>query len=123
MFAPRLTFSESVDLEHPIVLLEPLAFLLNRMLEQICMRLSSRALALQELRLELELASVPPNDFDSTSAVAEHEVVRISDGSSRRTFTRKLQLPLSMLDAKVFLMLLQLQLQAQLPRAPLMKSI
>ena len=39
----------------PIVLLEPLAFLLNRLLEQICARLGSRALATQELRLTLEL--------------------------------------------------------------------
>jgi len=30
---PRLIFAESVELEYPIVLLEPLAFLLNRMLE------------------------------------------------------------------------------------------
>ena len=31
-------FEEAVELEHPIVLLEPLAFLLNRLLEQICAR-------------------------------------------------------------------------------------
>src|ERR1017187_7641956 len=35
---PRLIFAESVELEYPIVLLEPLAFLLNRMLEQVCAR-------------------------------------------------------------------------------------
>ncbi|MFI5107022.1 MAG: DNA polymerase Y family protein, partial [Terriglobales bacterium] len=52
---PPLIFAESVELEDPIVLLEPLAFLLNRMLEQICARLGARALAAQELRLELEL--------------------------------------------------------------------
>ncbi len=121
LFEPRLTFAESVDLEHPIVLLEPLAFLLNRMLEQLCARLSARALALQELRLELELASVPPNDFDSTSAVAEHDIGQISDGSSRRTFTRTLKLPMPMLDAKVFLKLLQLDLQAHPPGAPIVK--
>ena len=48
-------FEEAVELEYPIVLLEPLAFLLNRLLEQICARLGSRALATQELRLTLEL--------------------------------------------------------------------
>ena len=37
------------------MLLEPLAFLLNRLLEQICARLASRALNTQELRLTLEL--------------------------------------------------------------------
>jgi len=48
-------FEEAVELEYPIVLLEPLAFLLNRLLEQICARLGSRALATQELGLTLEL--------------------------------------------------------------------
>ncbi len=50
-----LVFEEAVELEHPIVLLEPLAFLLNRLLEQLCARLASRALSTQELRLTLEL--------------------------------------------------------------------
>ena len=48
-------FEEAIELEYPIVLLEPLAFLLNRLLEQICARLASRALNTQELRLTLEL--------------------------------------------------------------------
>src|SRR5437868_13369858 len=52
-----LAFEEAVELEHPILLLEPLAFLLNRLLEQLCARLGSRALATQELRLTLELSN------------------------------------------------------------------
>src|SRR5271168_4128280 len=51
-------FEEAVELEYPIVLLEPLAFLLNRLLEQICVRLASRALNTQELRLTLELQNL-----------------------------------------------------------------
>src|SRR5207302_4493178 len=39
-----LVFEEAIELEHPITLLEPLAFLLNRLLEQLCARLGSRAL-------------------------------------------------------------------------------
>src|ERR1039457_4691720 len=49
--APAM-FEEAIELEYPIVLLEPLAFLLNRLLEQICARLASRALHTQELRLK-----------------------------------------------------------------------
>ena len=52
-----LLFEEALELEHPIVLLEPLAFLLNRLLEQLCARLGSRALATQELRLTLDLSN------------------------------------------------------------------
>jgi nucleotidyltransferase/DNA polymerase involved in DNA repair len=52
---PPLIFEETVELEYPLVLLEPLAFLLESMLNQVCARLSSRALATQELHLKLEL--------------------------------------------------------------------
>jgi len=98
---PRQIFAESVELESPIVLLEPLAFLLNRMLEQVCAQLRLRALAVQELRLNLDLATTQSN------------------GCSR--FTRTLRLPTPMLDAKVFLKLFQLDLQAHPPGAPVVK--
>jgi hypothetical protein len=48
---PPLVFEEVIELEYPLVLLEPLAFLLGRLLEQLCARLGARALATQELRL------------------------------------------------------------------------
>jgi len=102
---PRLIFAESVELEYPIVLLEPLAFLLNRMLEQVCARLRERALAVQELHLNLELATTQSNGCASCT----------------KTFTRTLRLPTPMLDAKVFLKLLQLDLQAHPPGAPIVK--
>src|ERR1700682_4503511 len=98
---PRLIFPESVELESPIVLLEPLAFLLNRMLEQVCARLGARALAVQELHLNLELATAQPKGCAS--------------------FTRTLRLPTPMLDTKIFLKLLQLDLQAYPPGAPIVK--
>ncbi len=100
-------FEEAVELEHPIVLLEPLAFLLNRLLEQICARLGSRALATQELRLTLELENL----------TSSHQQSAISN----QQFVRTLRLPLPMLDSKVFLKLLQLDLNAHPPGAPIMK--
>ena len=102
LLEPPPVFAESVELEYPIVLLEPLAFLLNRLLEQICARLRERALAIQALRLDLELAAA------KASRCAQ-------------TFTRALRLPTPMLDAKVFLKLLQLDLQAHPPGAPIVK--
>ena len=98
-------FEEAVELEYPIVLLEPLAFLLNRLLEQICARLASRALNTQELRLTLELES-----FSSVHHTQPAE-----------QFQRTLRLPLPMLDAKLFLKLLQLDLNAHPPGAPIVK--
>jgi protein ImuB len=106
---PRLIFAESVELEYPIVLLEPLALLLNRMLEQVCARLGARALAVQELHLNLELAATQPNGCASFTRTLT------------RKLTRTLRLPTPMLDAKVFLKLLQLDLQAHPPGAPIVK--
>src|SRR5262252_1546610 len=124
-----LLFEEAVELEHPIVLLEPLAFLLNRLLEQICARLGSRALATQELRLTLELSNLtgveddyenPGISSESDGTVATQTASQII--STRQTrFIRKLSLPLPMLNAKVFLKLLQLDLNAHPPGAPIVK--
>jgi protein ImuB len=124
-------FEEAVELEHPIVLLEPLAFLLNRLLEHICIRLASRALATQELRLTLDLDNYPGLDQEfenfgipSESAAAQDETSSAPHyfASSRQsTFHRTLRLPLPMLDAKLFLKLLQLDLNAHPPGAPIVK--
>ena len=97
-----LVFEESIELEFPVVLLEPLAFLLNRLLEQVCARLATRALATQELRLTLEL---------------ENFSLRNRGEELQRT----LRLPLPMLDPKLFLKLLQLDLNAHPPGAPIIK--
>jgi protein ImuB len=122
---PQLIFAESVELEYPIVLIEPLAFLLNRMLEQVCERLRQRALAVQELQLNLELAATPSNDgasfMETPTQTPIHAPPPKFTGTFTRTFTRTLRLPTPMLDAKVFLKLLQLDLQAHPPGAPIVK--
>ena len=128
-----LVFEEAIELEYPITLLEPLAFLLNRLLEQICVRLGSRALATQELRLTLELSNLTGMDDESENLGIHSE----SDGTdtailgqkgfnqpsklNHQQFVRTLRLPLPMLDAKLFLKLLQLDLNANPPGAPIVK--
>ena len=114
---PPAIFVENVELEFPIVLLEPLAFVLNRMLEQICARLSAHALAAQELKLQLELEATPD---EGDAAFIQRGNQRTGE-FTRTLFTRSVQLPLPMLDAKVFLKLLQLDLQAHPPGAPIVK--
>jgi protein ImuB len=145
---PPLVFEEAAELEYPVDVLEPLAFLLNRMLEQLCARLAARALATNELklRLELDLAAEienPPRRHGDTEEVdgrrsmvdgntdvgANHKSQSTDHNSSvssclrgeGRFFTRTLRLPVPMLDAKVFLKLLQLDLQAHPPQAPVTK--
>jgi len=118
-------FEEAVELEYPIVLLEPLAFLLNRLLEQICARLASRALNTQELRLTLELENF--SSFNQQSEINDQQFFAQSAIGNRQLaisstqFQRTLRLPLPMLDAKLFLKLLQLDLNAHPPGAPIVK--
>jgi protein ImuB len=122
-------FEEAIELEYPIVLLEPLAFLMNRLLEQICARLSSRALNTQKLRLTLELQNLTRGD----SRLAISEISGGGDPSRTSSqlpaqlvsgqpdkFSRTLCLPLPMLDPKLFLKLLQLDLNAHPPGAPIL---
>jgi len=107
LFEPPLHFEEAIELEHPVVLLEPLSFLLNRMLDQLCERMAARARAAQELRLTLELESHSPHNQQSIN--------------NPQYFRRTLRLPLPILDAKLFLKLLQLDLNAHPPGAPIVK--
>jgi len=117
---PPLVFEEAMELDHPLVLLEPLAFLLAHMLDQLCARLAARALAAQELRLQLELDTgfhfVEDLPVVGTGAPALEPALMHSS-----KFLRALQLPVPMLDPKVFLKLLQLDLKAHPPGAPILK--
>ena len=101
---PPLVFEELMELEYPIVLLEPLAFVLNRMLEHLCARLQGRALAAQELHLKLTL-----------------ENGRSEADAALTQFQRTLRLPVPLLNAKTFLKLLQLDLKSNPPGAPVAK--
>ena len=139
---PPCIFEQSAELEYPLVLLEPLAFLLNQMLEQLCTRLAAHSLATQELRLELELQNNPEycHPEQARSVRAAKSLPRACRGdvseiphrdpatsriaiSARRAslFRRTLRLPVPLLDAKTFLKLLQLDLQAHPPGAPIVK--
>jgi protein ImuB len=87
-------FEDEIELEYPLELLEPLAFLLARLLNGLTSSLATRALATNELRLRLRL-------------------------ENRETHARTLRLPVPSLDAKAFLKLMQLDLEAHPPQAPI----
>jgi protein ImuB len=108
-----LKFEEVCELEYAVDLLEPLAFLLSHMLEQLCARLQSRGLATHELRLKLQL------DPDVT---VDREGLPIEvNGERVAVLERTIKLPIPMLDAKTFLKLLQLDLKSNPPTAPVLK--
>jgi protein ImuB len=119
---PSLVFEEAIELEYPLVLLEPLAFLLARLLDQLCARLGARALSTQELNLDLTLECTP--DHIATGAqghVGTGAPARSGRAQARQNFHRTLRLPVPLLDPKVFLKLLQLDLNAHPPGAPIVK--
>ena len=93
---PPLEFEDQIELEYPVELLEPLAFLLARLLNGLAVRLATRALATDELRLRLSL-------------------------ENRATHERTLRLPVPSLDTKAFLKLWQLDLAAHPPEAPIVR--
>ena len=83
-------FESSLELDDPIELLEPLSFILARLLNQLCANLLAYGLAVSELKLRLKLE-------DRT----EHQ--------------RAIRLPFPMRDARVFLKLLLLDIESHPP--------
>jgi protein ImuB len=120
-----LVFEEAAELEYPVDGLEPLAFLLNRMLEQLCARLAGRAQATDQLtvRLDLEVERdcgiAKLRNCGIENNVEGNSAVRQFGNSAMHE--RTLRLPVPMLDARVFLKLMQLDLQAHPPQAPVTK--
>lgn len=91
-----LRFEDECELEYPAELLEPLSFLFSSLLTELCGRLVFHALATDEIRLTLTLENAPPH------ACA-------------------LRLPVPMRDVRTLLKLLQLELSARPPGAPVLK--
>ena len=121
---PPLHFEENLELEHPVELLEPLAFALSRLLEQLCARLSARALATNELRLALSLQPSAVNQEDVSRfafQVSREEERETRNAKPETIFRRILKLPVPMLDHKLFLKLWQLDLKSHPPAAPVCK--
>jgi protein ImuB len=92
--AEPLCFEDELELDYPVDLLEPLAFVLARLINGLATRLATRGLATNELRLRLKL-------------------------ETHATDQRTLRLPVPSLDTKAFLKLLQLDLAAHSPAAPI----
>jgi protein ImuB len=116
---PASSFEEVMEVESPVETLEPLSFILNRLLEQLCARLEARSLAVQELHLRLRLERrVADEETATMKELADTSSHVVGDAN---TIERILQLPVPMRDTKVFLKLLQLELAAHPPGAPITK--
>ena len=92
IFQPEITYNDRIQLDHPISLLEPLLFLIARMLNEQCEKLQSHGMAANEITIRLEL-------------------------ENRTEHVRTLRLPIPMRESKALLKLLQMDLEAHPPEA------
>ena len=92
IFQPEIAYEDRIELDHPADLLEPLLFLIARILNDQCEKLLSHAMAASEITIRLELENK-----------TEH--------------VRTLCLPVPMRDSKSLLKLLQMDLEAHPPQS------
>jgi len=111
---PDVHFEEEMELEDAVPELEPLSFLLGRLLDQLCARLAARSLAAATIRVRFEL-----------EPVSENNVRSLNDSAPRKAalpmYEKLLTLPLPSRNSKMLLKLLRLQLQAEPPQTAVLK--
>lgn len=90
---PPIGFAQSLELEHPVSELEPLSFILSRLLNQLCANLHEYAVATNELKLDLKL-----------------------EGGQQHQ--RSISLPVPMRTPKTLLRLILFDIEAQPPPGP-----
>lgn len=106
----EMHFEEQIELENAVEELEPLSFLLGRLLDQLCARLQAYTLAASAVHFRFTLGDAfQPLPLDRAAA----SVAKFAPAVYEKT----LHLPVPMRDSKLLLHLLRLQLQADPPPA------
>lgn len=111
---PAHTFVEELELDDAVEELEPLSFLLGRLLNQLCARLAARALAAITIQMRFELEPAFEKALETRKEVVREKILP-------GVFEGSLQLPVPMRDATMLLKLVRLRLQANPPKAPITK--
>ena len=109
-------FEEEMELDETVEELEPLSFLLGRLLDQLCARLEARALAVHAVHVRFDLE---PSFEDALQSRKDDTRKK----TAPKLYSKTLALPVLMRDSKLLLKLLRLQLQADPPLAPIQKII
>lgn len=109
-------FEEELALDSAVTELEPLSFLLGRLLDQLCARLEARSLAASAFFLRFDLQDPVEEEFETKNKIS-------TSNSNLRTFEKTLRLPVPMRDSKMLLKLLRLQLQSDPPHGSIVKIV
>jgi protein ImuB len=118
---PPVGFEQSLELEHPIAEIEPLSFILSRLLNQLCANLNAQALATNELRLRLVTEPGADRGPQAGSPLAVDTTGSQEDVGGTpaypRLYERTITLPVPMRNPKTFLRLLLFDIEAKPPQA------
>ena len=117
---PAEILQEEMELDDAVEDLEPLAFVLGRLLDQVCARLAARALSAAAIRVRFDLGDA----FEKEESVRGKNVVAAGVGvetAAAKAYEKVLHLPVPMRDSKMLLKLLRLQLQADPPAGAIVK--
>jgi protein ImuB len=111
---PSVYFQEEMELDDAVEELESLSFLLGRLLDQLCERLSARSLSARIIRMEFDLERSFEKELQISAYAAQQKLIP-------RKFEKVLTLPVPMRDSKLLLKLARLRLQSDPPPAAIIK--
>jgi protein ImuB len=111
---PCIHFEEELELDTAEEELDPVSFLLGRLLDQLCARLQTRSLAATAIHLRFDLGDLFEKDPEILKRNSSPE-----NGS--KIYKKVLALPVPMRDSKMLLKLLRLQLQSDPPPGSIVK--
>src|SRR5580693_2896203 len=113
---PAEILEEEMELDDAVEDLKPLAFVLGRLLDQVCARLATRALSAAAIRVRFDLGDA----FEKEEQVRGKNPLTVATAAAK-TYEKVLNLPVPMRDSKMLLKLLRLQLQADPPPGAIVK--
>ena len=113
---PSLSFREELELDTAEEELEPVSFLLGRLLDQLCARLQARAQAATAIYLRFDLGDLFEKDAEIIKRNSPPD-------DNQKIYRKGLTLPVAMRDSKMLLKLLRLQLQSDPPPGSIVKII
>jgi len=122
---PAEILEEEMELDDAVEDLEPLSFVLGRLLDQVCARLAARALSAAAIRVRFDLGDAFEREEqvggkNATAAVMAGAAAAEVQAAAK-TYEKTLNLPVPMRDSKMLLKLLRLQLQADPPPGAIVK--